>query len=217
MLIDVQASHLDISTGYTEILFPKSRAALSGSYLIRGGVCWPGTLPKAHNRFYAGALAIAGLNLRSRVAYLFGATEFQSVPAIRSDSGAIRFPGIHSFTNQAWARFFCRTYYWRCDFETHRARVIEADADPMIDPKPEFPEARWDKDQGVLYTLQAFATKRLVLPVKEMEDEATGTGQPALSARMKLATEHVDSPDPDVYAVACAMSGLANETPERIQ
>jgi len=211
--------------------FPESNRKLDGYYHVRGGVCWPGTLQSGRGKFYSGYLALLGQNRMTMGTYLLGLIEFQTVSNVAAGGRArgVQFRGIENWLSDVRKHYACDSYYWTGPIDEHFKWVMEVDAAPMIQPKPAFIEVRWrDAGQAILHTLQMLNTRRLFLPppaelAKAMEPDADADaeiqteGRATLRSRMDLASQHLDRPDPDVWAVAVALHGLGMAPPGRME
>lgn len=198
------------------LTWPADRRALDGAYDCRMAVCWPGTLKPSHGDFYSGYLALLGVNRNTLATYLFGLHEFQTAGNVLGQGGTVRFRGIQEFVTDAWKMYAARTCYWAGDWEAHRKWLLEVSRDAMIIPKPSFVETLWsDPQQGILNALQWLNTGKIFLPDTELQAEA-GTNGTTIRTRLQLAAQHLESPDPDVFALAVGINGLACSPPRRV-
>ena len=217
MLIPTHRAHWDAERSAAYIWFDDPMADANGWYHLRGGVSWPGTLSAKHSKFLSGAMVVLGLNMRTMTTHLFAVHEFQVVEPHLRASGGIAHPGLHEFTNQVWSRWYADTYYWHGDDETARKHLLECERSPMMLPKPMFSEALFDDAKSaILHAIQWANTGRLIFPIPQLAVEAANSGDASIADRLKLAGEHLDTPDPDIWALACAVSGLAAAPPDRL-
>jgi hypothetical protein len=197
--------------------------ALTGYYHTRGAVCWPGSLQRSTTTQIAtGYFCLLATNRRTLITYLVGLLEFQSAATILGEGPdnmpVVRFRGVAGWLSDVQRHYACTTFYWIGDPAQHYRWAGEIGADPMVGKRPTFIEIRWDDPrQAIMQVIQWLNTGRLKLPPAETLATALerqdGT---TLRSRLSLANQHLDTPDPDVWAVAVAVSGLAAAMPGRM-
>ena len=207
-LVETENAHWDATKQAAYIWFPKAQEELNGCYYCRGGVCFPGTVNPRHDGYFSGFFVVLGVNLRTRGTYLFALHEWQVVTSVVEPTGGIAFRGIRDFLASVWAKFYADTFYFHGDEETMRKVLMEIQRDVTILPQPSLVEVLFDDpEQAIMQAIQWGRTRRLHLPLYLPEGQA-------FSDRINLQLEHLDTPGPDVWALACAVAGIANAPPD---
>ena len=160
----------------------------NGWYRMRGGVCWPATVPGRHVEANKGAIVLcAQSTVGHRHAVVVGWTMFEAVTAVlRPDGKDIQFPGIGAFLNQARASYLARAYYWSGHWGVQRKWLLDVMRDATIEPKPDLVEVELpDWRQGVMGMMHALDTGSLSLAAYGPPDDCVEPGNTmGLEARL---------------------------------
>lgn len=168
---------------------------------IRGGICWPITYRVDGAIDSEGYAIVAGRNLNNGIITIFEQTGFMvTEPIINKRSGAIDFPGLSNFINNAFANYFCNRYYWHQNFELSKRWRLEVSRSQMINPKPRLIEIPWGEDRDADHVIwSAFKQKKLRFDP---------------DSKLKAQLEQIKKTDkskdiyPAVRALQCALMGM---------
>lgn len=128
----------------------------SADFYMRGSVCWPMSWPDGEDTEISGHALISGQDIETKEITIFKEHPFVSVSNILND-GRIEYPGLESFFNHAWSRYFLRHFFWHGNEVTTKQWRLEVLRNDMIMPKPYLINVEWhDDSQAIMQMWRGF-------------------------------------------------------------
>jgi hypothetical protein len=152
--------HDNLGRNCTTLFFNDSEDA---DFYMRGSICWPIEWPSGNEMEISGHAIIAGMDVKTKDITVFKEHSFMTVSNILND-GVIEYPGLETFFNSAWSKYFCRDYYWHGNEVTTKQWRLETIRNELIRPKPHFIKVDWsDDDQSRMQMWREFKTGKVNL------------------------------------------------------
>ena len=172
-------------------------------FYMRGGVCWPYAQYMGVRASLQGYAVLCGQDVRTGAVYVLKHTGFKTIdPMIHPKTQMVINPGLSPWLNKCWQQWYCRKYFWHDLSATslvYRAAVSRSE---MCQPKPSFPEAKWQDDDSARATLYAMAMEGQFFADEELMNEL-------------MKPENMEAKlHPLTHAIVCALVGL-NKHPWR--
>jgi len=192
-------SSYDADRRISRLEFGRDDHPANGDYYLRGGICWPesGVAPGQKPQGYA---LLIGFDIRTKIMRVFEQTEFLVVDHILRTDGGIERVGLSVWFNEAWIRYFCRTFYYNQPESLHKTYLFQTIRSKMIEPKPHFPELLWRENREAWSVVSAkVETDKIKMDPKSGLNDALLQYYASLDGRMV---------PPAVWSLMCAVYGM---------
>lgn len=156
--------NLDIDRGLSILWFPDDgrNPRYEGAYYMVGGICWPRMVMTEEGEGAQGYAILVGESLKDKKVWVFEEMSFVTVDHVVGCDGRLEVEGLCTWFNGCWSNYFARLFFWHGDEEMHRRYLRQVLESRMIEPKPDFVEARWtDGTQPLQAIWERLQTKRL--------------------------------------------------------
>ncbi len=127
----------------------------NGEYAFKGAICWPVTTELFGETAVYGFVLMAGQNLRTKIVYIFEDRVFSTVGSAIAP-GNVFLPGIESFFNRCWTRYYATNFYFGGQpAQTAQKYRLQVSRNEMVQPKPSFIEIEgFEPEQALTTALQ---------------------------------------------------------------
>jgi len=187
--------HANLKRGTSTLYFKDKNPA---EYRMRGGVCFPMMIHSGGRTDIQGFILMSGQNIKTKQVVIFEQRDFVVVEPILGDNQLIEFPGIETWLNMCFSRYFARQFFWNQDFELAKKYRLEIIRSQMIEPKPRMMEILWTDEKEAMSVIWKYIKLGMI---------AWDAG-----SILDRALEQVKNDDKDmlpaVYALAVLLSGI---------
>jgi len=136
-----EQAHADLARNCTTLYLDDDDA----DFYMRGAICWPIQWPDGADNEITGHVLVAGVDIKTKDITVFKEQSFVTVSNILED-GRIVYPGLETFFNRTWSKYFLRDYYWHGNEVTTKQWRLETIRNDLINPKPQFIKVDWSED-----------------------------------------------------------------------
>ena len=166
-------------------------------FYMRGGICWPYSEYAGVRTQLQGYAVLCGQDVNTGTVYVLDHIDFKTIdPMIDQKTQVVIHSGVSEWFNNCWSKWYCRKYYWHDMSTTSRAYRITVSRSKMCEPKPSFPEAKWqDYDSVRALWITMAMTKQFVADA-------------GLIAELKKPESMEAKLHPPTHSIVCALVGL---------
>lgn len=164
---------------------------------MRGGICWPVAVETSGGTDVQGYAVLVGQDVKTKICWVFEQRDFVTVDHIIEDT-KITYPGVSTWFNDCWSRYFGDKFYWNQDDELTRSYRIDVWRSDMIKPKPSLIEISWPDDRSVLHLVWKMVKTRKI----RFDDGSM------LHRQLGDAKKDDKKLKPAVHALSCALAGI---------
>lgn len=202
--------HAEIERGTSMLYF---EGQTPHEFYLKGGLCYPASyeIPGEDSRMIRdikGYAVMAGMDIRTKIVYVFEATSWRSIDnIIDPQTGRITEQGLSHWFNNVWGTYFARKFYWHQRPDMARRYHIEIIRSQMIRPQPEIIEAPTTDVAELLDCIWLYNSQGR-LKYTGFEDPIKKTGPTELHQQLEMVRAGDKQLMPAVHALGCCLLSM---------
>ena len=192
----------------SRLYFDSDSSYLTGSYLMRGAICFPKIIDFANGKV-EGFILTAGQRVKdgdaktSGCIYVFREQWFNTIDQMLGEGGNVISGGIVNHINQSWTQYSCNKYFYSQSNEVYKKHARAVKNAAMIQPKPKFVETplmHEDMNEAMATVFEYLRAGKLVY--------TSGGGCHQAMDKLAMQDPSQTGYTPPAYALMCVVNGF---------